>query len=133
MFTPEVTYYFDGYNVLHAVLLGHDRDVSWWHRDFQLRVVSWVEQLLNNPPLNVALATVVFDAENPPSDEERVQSSSLSIVYAPNADDWIVQECANTSGTSAPWVVTADRALTDRVKALGARVIKPWLLADAQT
>jgi predicted RNA-binding protein with PIN domain len=133
MFTPEVTYYFDGYNVLHAVLLGHERDVAWWHRDFQLRVVSWVEQLLNKPALNIALAIVVFDAGIPPCNEERVQSSLLSIVYAPNADDWIVQECANTSGASAPWVVTADRALTDRVKALGARVIKPWLLSDAQT
>ncbi len=135
MFTPEVTYYFDGYNVLHAVLLGHERDVSWWHRDFQLRVISWVEQLRDQPPLSAAVATVVFDAERPPGDAERIQSSLLSIVYAPNADDWIVQACTRpiTPGTLAPCVVTADRALTDRVKAVGARVIKPWLLADSQS
>lgn len=133
MFTHEVTCYFDGYNILHAVLLGHERNVTWWHRDFQLRVVSWVEQLLDRPPLNVAVATVVFDAERPPSDAERVRSSLASIVYTPDADDWIVRECTktNAAGTPAPWVVTADRALTERVKARGARVVKPWLLANA--
>lgn len=131
MFTHEVTYYFDGYNILHAVLLGRERNVVWWHRDFQVRVVAWVEQLLDEPPLNVAAATVVFDAHRQPSDAERVQSSLASIVYTPDADDWIVRECTRTiaAGSPAPWLVTADRSLSDRAKTLGVRVVKPWLVA----
>lgn len=119
----ETLWYFDGYNVLHAVLLGRDRNVAWWHRDFQRRVVAWVEGLTKGPPIDGAPVTVVFDAERPLTAAEIVTSDLVAVVYTPNADDWIVETCRNDS---AAHVVTADRALQERVKATGSSVSKPW-------
>lgn len=116
-------WYFDGYNILHAVLLGRERDVAWWHRDFQQRVVSWVETLSCTNQLEGAPVTVVFDAERPLTVSETVSSDLLSVVYAPSADDWIVENCRRALSAR---VVSADRALSDRAKVAGARVFKPW-------
>jgi predicted RNA-binding protein with PIN domain len=124
-FTEDTTWYFDGYNVLHAVLLGHERDVSWWHRDYQQRVVARVEEWMRSPELPTAAVTVVFDAHRLLSDSERVHSSSLNVVYAPNADDWLINTC-ELGGENNPCFVTADRSLSDKLKARGARIVKPW-------
>jgi hypothetical protein len=121
----DAPWYFDGYNILHAVLLGRDRDVAWWHRDFQQRVVTWLEGLSSQSLIGDAPVTVVFDAQRPLADSETVTSALLSVVYAPSADEWIVETCRRTPGAR---VVSADRSLTDRAKAAGARVFKPWAL-----
>lgn len=120
--TSNVPWYFDGYNTLHAVLLGRERDVPWWHRDYQLRVVTWVESLYEQSPIDGAPVTVVFDAGRPLSDSETVNSPTVSVVYAPSADEWIVATCRRNRVR----VVSADRSLTDRAKALGAQIFKPW-------
>jgi predicted RNA-binding protein with PIN domain len=132
MFTHEATWYFDGYNVLHAVLLGRTRDVDWWRREYQQQVVAWVEHLQGRPPLGSASTTVVFDSMKALPETERVSSGKLTVVYTPNADDWILESCRLDSRTER-WVVTGDRALGDRLKASGVRVLKPWQLdAEAQ-
>lgn len=120
----DTAWYFDGYNVLHAVLLGRERDVSWWRRDYQQRVVTRVEAWMcaRKCPAEV---TVVFDSHRSPSDSERVQSRHLNVVYAPSADEWLIDVCA-ASGQAESRFVTADRSLRDRLKARGARVVKPW-------
>ena len=123
MFTPNAAWYFDGYNVLHAVLLGRERDVAWWHRDFQQQVVTWAETLASQSPIDGAPVTVVFDAQRPLADSETVTSAVLSVVYAPSADEWIVETCRRNVGAR---VVSADRSLTDRAKAAGAEIFKPW-------
>ncbi len=123
MFTCNGPWYFDGYNVLHAVLLGRERDVAWWHRDFQRRVVVWAEFVAGCAPVHGSPVTVVFDAERPLGESETVSSAHIAVVYAPSADDWIVESCRRKPGAN---VVSADRALGDRVRATGGRVYKPW-------
>jgi hypothetical protein len=123
MFTCNRHWYFDGYNVLHAVLLGRERDVAWWHRDFQQRVVTWVETLAARAPLLGSPVTVVFDARQPLDPPHCVSSTRIEVVYAANADDWIVESCGIKPGAN---VVSADRSLGDRARARGATVSKPW-------
>lgn len=125
MLTQSTPWYFDGFNVLHAVLLGRERDVDWWQREFQTRVVQWVEGLLGRGALD-GPATIVFDAREPLADGQRVTSLLATVVYAPSADDFIVSACG--SPEQRPRVVTADRSLGDRAKAGGARIVKPWHL-----
>jgi predicted RNA-binding protein with PIN domain len=130
MFTPNKPWYFDGYNILHAVLLGRERDVTWWHRDFQQLVVSWAETLILQSPIDGAPITVVFDAQRPVAASETVNSAVLSVIYAPSADEWIVDTCRRTPGAH---VVSADRSLTDRAKAAGAVIFKPWAFENGPT
>lgn len=120
-------WYIDGFNVLHAVLLGRDRKVAWWHRDFQTRVVRWVEDLVHLPPLAGSAITVVFDSERSLDEVQRVESLLVRVVYAPSADEWIVETCSSSENSGA-WVLSADRALVERVKARGARAVRPWSL-----
>lgn len=127
MFTHEATWYFDGYNVLHAVLLGPTRDVEWWRREYQEQVVAWVEHRRGRPPVGSARTTVVFDSTKALVEAERVTSNELTVVYTPSADEWILESC-RVASSAERWVVSADRSLGDRARALGARVIKPWLL-----
>lgn len=140
----------DGYNVLHAVLLSAERKhaatqsaqmeapvegLTWWAPVFQRRVVDWAEELYAlleqstgepNPdpgvvPERVRL-TVVFDASTTADDHEPVTSKLVTVVFAANADDWIVQACERELAT----VITADRALANRAAVFGARSVKPW-------
>lgn len=131
MLTQNTPWYFDGFNVLHAVLLGRERDVSWWQREFQVRVVDWVEGLVARGALD-GPATIVFDARAPLADEHRVTSSVAEVLYAPNADDFIVEMCRR-SPEQQPRVVTADRSLGDRSKPAAARIVKPWGLDPSRT
>jgi hypothetical protein len=141
----------DAYNVLHAVLLAQDRrvgvfervtgggvktDPEWWLPAYQARVVQWAERLAttiaatntlreSDAPNDVGL-TLVFDAAREVGREERVTSDVLVIVYAPNADDWIVDAC----GREHSVVITADRALANRARTKGAVSVKPWLVEE---
>lgn len=124
-FTEDTTWYFDGYNVLHALLLGRERDVSWWHRAYQERVIAHVEAWLHVKEYPATEVTVVFDSHRFLTDSERVQSLHLNVVYAPSADEWLVDTC-NAARQTNPCFVTADRSLGDRLKARGARVVRPW-------
>lgn len=119
----------DGFNVLHAVvLIGRDR-AGWWQPAAQRRLVERVEQL----PLSYPTIWIVFDRRpstgEVPRDEipEDVTSndSRLRIVYAPSADDWIVQEVERLTPQHSITVVTADRPLRDRVRRVGGSVLSP--------
>lgn len=131
MFTHTTPWYFDGFNVLHAVLLGREREVNWWQREYQERVVNWVEALVARGALD-GPATVVFDARAPVADEHRVTSNVATVLYAPNADDFIVEMCRR-SPAQQPRVVTADRSLGDRSKPTAARIVKPWELDSVRS
>lgn len=140
----------DGFNVLHALLLTSERraahgtsthdpktvaEVCWWLPEFQRRVVTWAEKQVASRAFQAVAQTegparlrvsVVFDASREVNERERVSSEVVSVVYAPNADDWIVDVCER----EVALVVTADRALSDRAYHRGARRIKPWQVDD---
>lgn len=143
----------DGYNVLHAVLLGTERrerahegsdlevcELEWWAPSYQRRVVLWAESLfrslrVNHPKTgvvdcsnaNAPRVTVVFDARGPTVAHE-VSSELVNLVYTPNADDFIVDVCRREVVT----VVTADRSLTNRAAVHGAKSVKPWQVNQGQ-
>jgi predicted RNA-binding protein with PIN domain len=118
----------DGFNLLHAVVLvGRDR-AKWWQPAAQRRLVERVEQL----PLSYYPSIwIVFD-RRPSTNEvpEGVTSndSRLRIVYAPSADEWIVQEVEHLAPQYAITVVTADRPLRERVRHVGGSLLSPLAL-----
>mgnify|MGYP003396008136 CR=1 FL=1 len=114
----------DGFNVLHAaVLVGRDR-AGWWQPAAQRRLVERVEQL----HLSYPAVWIVFDRRPSTSEvPEDVTStdSRIRIVYAPSADDWIVQEAERLTPQHSVIVVTADRPLRERVRRVKGIVLSP--------
>lgn len=110
----------DGFNVLHACLLkGRDRQ-AWWRAEAQARVAQWLDDFARNHDV-----VVVFDAARPDSERCENAGFSATLRFAPDADAAIV-EAVRVAGGRHVCVVTADRSLTDRCKALGARTLRPW-------
>jgi predicted RNA-binding protein with PIN domain len=69
---------------------------------------------------------VVFDGRPQPGDEDHAASAGVRVAYAPGgpnaADDAIVEMVRSLARPSETVVVTSDRALAERVRALGANV-----------
>ena len=148
----------DGYNVLHAVVLKRKRDVEWWQPEYQQRVLEWVTARLETflpdaEQCSGDAVIIVFDASRTPPADTAPQHDVVRIVYAPNADAWMVSRCKEASQSAhdqAPsWcsasgelhedtggahdrmhpvvrLVTADRSLADRALVHGASTVKPW-------
>ncbi len=109
----------DGFNVLHAGLLGGRDRSRWWtapHREELLARASSLEDAS-------AQVWVVFDGSRS-AGEERV-SERLWQVFAPSADDWLLERVRGGPEASEITVVTADRRLAARARHRGARVIAP--------
>jgi predicted RNA-binding protein with PIN domain len=110
----------DGFNVLHAgVLRGNDRR-GWWREEMRGRLLSRVAGFEERD----AQLWVVFDGEGPGSEAERT-SEWPRVVFAPSADDWLLQAVRDAAEPSALVVVTADRQLADRIRHRGARIVSP--------
>lgn len=110
----------DGFNVLHACLLkGRDRQ-TWWRAEAQARVAQWLETFAQHHEV-----VIMFDAARPDSERCPDAGFSATVRFAPDADAAIV-EAVRAAATRCICVVTADRSLTDRCKALGARTLRPW-------
>ena len=111
-----VVWLIDGFNVLHAgVLRGRDRH-EWWtqpRRDALLRVVASFDE-------PAAEVLVVFDGREPPGEE-----NAANVVFAPSADDWLLDRVRAAAEPARLVVVTGDRQLADRVRHRGARVVSP--------
>jgi predicted RNA-binding protein with PIN domain len=106
----------DGFNVLHAgVLRGRDRR-EWWtepRREALLRVVAAFDEPADR-------VFVVFDGRRPPG-----EASAENVVFAPSADDWLLERVRAAPEPGRVVVVTGDRQLADRVRHRGARVVSP--------
>jgi len=117
----------DGFNVLHAVVLvGRDR-ARWWQPAAQRRLVERVEQLT----LSYPSMWIVFDrrpSANGAPEDVTSNDSRIRVVYAPSADDWIVQEVERLTPQHLVTVVTADRPLRERVRHVGGALLSPLAL-----
>ncbi|MEE6138161.1 NYN domain-containing protein [Mycobacterium sp. 050128] len=107
----------DGMNVIGS------RPDGWW-RDRDGAMVALVDRLDNWASARGDTVTVVF--ERPPSTP--ITSTVIEIAHAPkaaanSADDEIVRLVHADPRPDEIRVVTSDRALTDRVRSLGASVI----------
>jgi predicted RNA-binding protein with PIN domain len=67
---------------------------------------------------------VVFDGQGPGGEAERA-SEWPKVVFAPSADDWLLEAVRDAEDPSALVVVTADRQLADRIRHRGARIVSP--------
>lgn len=123
----------DGFNVLHAGWRDEQGPGSrdgWWRRDRRDRLL---ERIRGFDDADAEL-WVVFDgdgAPRPPAQEQEQEQeagtdgSRLRVVYAPSADEWIVQQVKRAEMPGAWVVVTGDRRLADRCRHHGARVVSP--------
>jgi predicted RNA-binding protein with PIN domain len=110
----------DGFNVLHAgVLRGNDRR-GWWREEMRGRLLSRVASFEEKD----AELWVVFDGQGPGGEAERA-SEWPKVVFAPSADDWLLEAVRDAEDPSALVVVTADRQLADRIRHRGARIVSP--------
>ncbi len=109
----------DGFNVLHASLLGGRDRSDWWSRARRQEVLELAAQLASD---GCARVCVVFDgsqagdAESPPGVDQ---------VFALSADEWIVRTLQASPEPGQVAVVTADRRLAGRAHSWGARVVAP--------
>lgn len=135
---PDV-WLLDGYNVLHTVVLRGDRE-HWWREDQRNRLISLAATL----DAGGAPIWVVFDGPHPladaPDDPEqaaaaRARSSGagrgVGVVFAPDADDWILRRVRSAHEPQTIAVVSADRRLCARVQSRGGRVISPRSFLNA--
>jgi predicted RNA-binding protein with PIN domain len=111
-----VRWVIDGMNVIGS------RPDGWW-RDRRQAMVDLVELLEQWSTASGEEVTVVFErAPSPP-----IASDRVAVTHAPRggvdaADDEIVSRLAADREPTTIRVVTSDRALADRVRALGAKV-----------
>jgi predicted RNA-binding protein with PIN domain len=107
----------DGMNVIGT------RPDGWW-RDRDAAMLRLVDQLERWAAAESEEVTVVF--ERPPSPPLR--STVIEVAHAPRAranaaDDEIVRRLEASAQTANVRVVTSDRWLADRARALGAAVV----------
>jgi hypothetical protein len=111
----------DGFNVLHAcVLRGRDRR-SWWSPEAQRAVAEWLDPFALRH--DVAL---VFDASSARSPCCSAAGLAATLLYAPSADDAIIELVRANTPARRVHVVTADRPLRDRTRTAGAELARPW-------
>ncbi|MGE2834938.1 NYN domain-containing protein [Mycobacterium sp. SMC-4] len=106
----------DGMNVIGS------RPDGWW-RDRQRAMATLVEKLEAWASREGSDVTVVF--EKPPSPP--LESTVITVTHAPaaapnSADDEIVRLVGSAEDPAGITVATSDRALADRVRAVGASV-----------
>lgn len=115
----------DGFNVLHAgVLVGRER-AGWWQEPAQRRLVARVEQFTNPSYPEI---WVIFDRRSDRSSQRTdvtSQDARIRVVYAPSADDWIVEQVEALSGQRPVTVVTSDRLLRNRVRQASGELLSP--------
>jgi predicted RNA-binding protein with PIN domain len=106
----------DGMNVIGT------RPDGWW-QDRRGAMVALVDSLDRWASANGDRVTVVF--EKPPSTP--IRSATIEVAYAPraaanSADDEIVRLVSVDAEPHEICVVSSDRALTDRIRSMGASV-----------
>ncbi|MFK7894781.1 MAG: NYN domain-containing protein [Myxococcota bacterium] len=126
----------DGFNVLHAVLLGNERKGGWWKRDARERLLRRVRSW---PGLNDSL-WVAFDGSLPtwsvwaepvaiPQDCAPTSPAVRPLVHSvfvESADDWIVRRARRSEAPGRLLVVTGDRQVAGRARSAGAEISSPW-------
>jgi hypothetical protein len=122
----------DGFNVLHAVLLGRERDEGWWRREPRERLLRRISGWQKGPDE----IWVAFDGTRPawcvwaePVAHPLTSGSPDSIVHSvfvESADDWIVRRARRTAFPERTIVVSGDRKVTGRARSAGCEIWTPW-------
>jgi len=125
----------DGFNVLHAVLLGKERESGWWQREARERLLRRAS-LWPDPSDELWVA---FDGAQPawsvwsepvarimPRADSGDPGPMIHSVYVESADDWIVRRARRTPNPERTVVVSADRKVAGRARSAGCEVWTPW-------
>jgi len=108
----------DGYNVLHAGVLGGRDRSQWWteprRRELLDRVAGFDAE---------AELWIVFDGPEDP--EQPSGEPGPRCVFATSADDWLIQRVRRADDPSRIVVVTSDRQVAGRAQSRGAQVVSP--------
>jgi len=115
----------DGFNVLHAHLLrGRDRK-DWWSAERRQLVIERAQRLAASGER----VWVVFDGERPASEAETAADAPLRVVFARDADDWMLRAMRAADDAGGVAIVTGDRSVKERARRFGAHVVSPraWL------
>jgi predicted RNA-binding protein with PIN domain len=115
----------DGFNVLHAHLLrGRDRR-EWWSAERRALVVAEAERLAARGER----VWVVFDGQRPADEAESSEDAMLRVVFAKDADEWLLKTMRAAPDPGGVAVVTGDRPVKDRARRFGAHAVSPraWL------
>lgn len=113
------TWLIDGFNVVQVSLLGGRDRSGWWGAARRDELLARAETF-EDPDASLL---VVFDGAREPSPD--AQSRRVRPVFAPCADDWLLDRVRRARDPGAVVVVTADRRLAGRVRHHGARVVSP--------
>ncbi len=108
----------DGYNVIHAAVLGGKDRSQWW-------TGSRRRELLERASGFDADAEVWIVFDGPDDSGATAGSSGPHCVFADSADDWLVDRVRRAEDPAAIAVVTADRQVAGRARGRGARVVSP--------
>ncbi len=120
----------DGFNVLHAGLLGGRDRSRWWTAPRRAELLARAAGF-DDPAARV---WVVFDGSRAKAEQE--EAPRLLSVFAPSADAWLLERVREARSARAGSgdepvggprvvVVTADRQLADRARHRGAHVVSP--------
>jgi hypothetical protein len=122
----------DAFNVLHAVLLGREREHGWWRREERERLLRRISGWKNGPDE----IWVAFDGAQPawsvwaePVLRPITVASRGPIVhsiYVESADDWIVRRARRSARPEQLVVVSADRKVSGRARSAGCEIWSPW-------
>ena len=108
----------DGYNVLHAAVLGGRDRSEWWSASRRRELLERVSGFAAD-----AEVWIVFDG--PDDLGAAAEPLGSRCVFATSADDWLVDRVGRAEDPSAIAVVTADRKVAGRARSRGARVVSP--------
>ena len=124
----------DGFNVLHAVLLGKEREDGWWRREPRERLLRRISTWQNGPDE----FWVAFDGSRPAWSvwaepiavplTSHSHSTTVHNVFVESADDWIVRRARRATHPERTIVVSGDRKVTGRARSAGCEIWTPWAL-----
>jgi hypothetical protein len=115
---PGRRWLIDGFNVLHVgVLHGRERG-RWWEGEAREQLMARLAGF-DDPG---AQLQVVFDGPRP---AEAPEENRAQVVFAEDADAWLLREVGREDDPGQLIIVTADRSLADRARHRGAQVVSP--------
>jgi len=117
---PPALWLVDGFNVLHASLLGGRDRAEWWTEARRQEVLELVGSLESAG----GEVWVVFDGPRP-APERDGEASGVKQVFAPSADEWLLRRVRDSQEPERVAVVTGDRRLAGRARHRGALVVSP--------
>jgi predicted RNA-binding protein with PIN domain len=117
----------DGFNVLHAGLLGGRDRAEWWTEPRRSELLARAGRF-DDPRAEV---WVVFDGPRPePESEADGRARQPRRVFSASADEWLLAQVRAAKQPGHIAVVTSDRKLADRVRHRGAQVVSPQEFLD---